>query len=288
MDNVAAMSIETEEELEGLRRAGHVVAVVLRELRRRVQPGVTTGELDALAGRVFARHGARSAPKLVYGAPCEVFISVNDEAVHGVPGRRRLRRGDLVKLDVTAELDGYYADACVTVPVGPGLPARPPARARRPTRRWRPGCAPPWQAHRCGRSARRWRARRPRAAWRVLEELGGHGIGRTIHEPPSVPNSPDADDPARLHAGLVITIEPILGAGGPGIRPGGDGWTISTADGALAAHVEHTIVDHRRPPAGANRLARRPRPARAGAPCRPAAGRAWRRCWRRASRRRSA
>ena len=117
------MSIETEEELEGLRRAGRVVAVVLRELRRRVQPGVTTAELDALAGRVFARHGARSAPKLIYDAPCEVFVSVNDEAVHGVPGRRRLRRGDLVKLDVTAELDGFYADACVTVPVGP-LPPR--------------------------------------------------------------------------------------------------------------------------------------------------------------------
>ena len=208
MDNVAAMSIETEEELEGLRRAGHVVAVVLRELRRRVQPGVTTAELDAVAGRVFARHGAQSAPKLVYDAPCEVFISVNDEAVHGVPGRRRLRRGDLVKLDVTAELDGFYADACVTVPVGRAA-SRGAAAAR-------------------GVS--------------VLEELGGHGIGRTIHEPPSVPNTPDAGDPALLHAGLVITIEPILGAGGPGIRPGGDGWTIRTADGALAAHVEHTIV----------------------------------------------
>ena len=131
MDNVAAMSIETEEELEGLRRAGHVVAVVLRELRRRVQPGVTTGELDALAGRVFARHGARSAPKLVYDAPSEIFISVNDEAVHGVPGRRRLRRGDLVKLDVTAELDGFYADACVTVPVGAISPRAARRRARR-------------------------------------------------------------------------------------------------------------------------------------------------------------
>jgi hypothetical protein len=116
------MSIETEEELEGLRRAGHVVAVVLREVRRRVHPGVTTGELDALAGRVFARHGARSAPKLVYDAPCEIFISVDDEAVHAVPGPRRLRRGDLVKLDVTAELDGFYADACITVPAGPLSP----------------------------------------------------------------------------------------------------------------------------------------------------------------------
>jgi methionyl aminopeptidase len=242
MDNVAAMSIETEEELEGLRRAGQVVAVVLRELRRRVQPGVATGELDALAGRVFARHGARSAPKLVYDAPCEVFISVNDEAVHGVPGRRRLRRGDLVKLDVTAELDGFYADACVTVPVGPIAP-----RAARLVRAADAALARGMKAAVAGAPVRAIsQAVADEAARRgvsPLAELGGHGIGRTIHEEPSVPNTP-GDDPALLHAGLVITIEPILGAGGPGIRVGGpgNGWTISTADGAPAAHVEHTIV----------------------------------------------
>ena len=240
MDNVAAMSIETEEELEGLRRAGQVVAVVLRELRRRVQPGVTTGELDALAGRVFARHGARSAPKLVYDAPCEVFISVNDEAVHGVPGRRRLRRGDLVKLDVTAELDGFYADACVTVPVGPIAP-----RAARLVRAADAALARGMKAAVAGSPVRAISQAVADEATRrgvsPLAELGGHGIGRTIHEEPSVPNTP-GDDPTLLHAGLVITIEPILGAGGPGIREGGDGWTISTADGAPAAHVEHTIV----------------------------------------------
>jgi methionyl aminopeptidase len=241
MDNVSGMSIETEEELEGLRRAGRVVAVVLRELRRRVQPGVSTGELDRLAGRVFARHGARSAPKLVYDAPCEVFVSVNDEAVHGVPGPRRLRRGDLVKLDVTAELDGFFADACVTVPVGPIAPrgARVLGAAQAALRRGL--AAATHDAHVRAIS----QAIADEAAGRgvsALEDLGGHGIGRTIHEPPSVPNRPDALSTDRLHAGLVITIEPILGAGGPGIRPGGDGWTIRTADGALAAHVEHTIV----------------------------------------------
>ena len=241
MDNVAAMSIETEEELEGLRRAGHVVAVVLRELRRRVQPGVTTGELDALAGRVFARHGARSAPKLVYDAPSEIFISVNDEAVHG-----RARP--------------------------PAPPARRPRQARRHRRarrllrrrvrdragRARSRHAPPASSRAADAAlARGMEAAVAGAPVRAisqavadeaarhgvspLEELGGHGIGRTIHEEPSVPNTP-SDDPARLHAGLVITIEPILGAGGPGIRLGDDGWTISTADGAVAAHVEHTIV----------------------------------------------
>jgi methionyl aminopeptidase len=158
---MSAMSIETEDELEGLRRAGRVVAEVLRELRRRVQPGVTTLELDQLAGRVFARHGAPSAPRLVYGAPSEVFISVNDAAVHGLPSRRRLRRGDVVKVDVTAELDGFYADACTTV-----------------------------------------------VAWSASP-----GAHRLI----------SAAD-AALRRGL------------------GDGWTIRTADGALAAHTEHTIV----------------------------------------------
>ena len=235
------MSIETEEELEALRRAGRVVADVLRELRRRVQPGVRTDDLDRLAGRVFARHGARSAPKLVYGAPSEVFISVNDAAVHGVPGPRRLRRGDLVKLDVTAELDGFYADACVTVVAGPATP-----RGRRMISAADAALRRGLAAATVGAPVRAISEAVSREAAAhgvsVLEGLGGHGIGRTIHEEPSVPNAPELADDTRLHAGLVITIEPILGAGGPGIREGGDGWTIRTADGAPAAHAEHTIV----------------------------------------------
>ena len=190
---------------------------------------------------MFARHGARSAPKLVYDAPSEIFISVNDEAVHGVPGRRRLRRGDLVKLDVTAELDGFYADACVTVPVGRDLAAcraGSSAAADAALARGMKAAVAGAPVRAISEAVADEAARRGVSP---LEELGGHGIGRTIHEAPSVPNTP-SDDPARLHAGLVITIEPILGAGGPGIRPGDDGWTIRTADGALAAHVEHTIV----------------------------------------------
>jgi methionyl aminopeptidase len=241
LDNVIAMSIETEDELEGLRRAGHVVAVVLRELRRRLQAGVTTGELDAVAGRVFGRFGARSAPKLVYDAPCEVFISVNDQAVHGVPGRRRLKRGDLVKLDVTAELDGFFADACVSVPVGPAAP-----RVRRLVGAADAALARGLAAAVAGAPVRAVsEAVSAEAAARgvaVLADLGGHGIGRTIHEPPSVPNAPDPHDPTLLSDGLVITVEPILGAGGPAIAPGGDGWTVRTADGSWAAHAEHTVV----------------------------------------------
>ena len=236
------MSIETEEELEGLRRAGHVVAVVLRELRRRVQPGVTTGELDALAGRVFARHGARSAPKLVYGAPSEVFISVNDEAVHGVPSRRRLRRGDL-------RLDRRHGRARRLLrrrlrhrPRRPGLAARAGGCSRAADAALARGIAAAVAGAPVQAISAAVAAEADARGVAVLDGLGGHGIGRTIHEEPSVPNAPDPDDPSRLHAGLVITIEPILGAGGPEIREGDDGWTIRTADGAPAAHAEHTIV----------------------------------------------
>src|SRR4051794_19926406 len=112
------MSIETPEELAALQAAGRVVAAALRAMARETRPGVTTAELDAVATRIFRRAGARSGPQLDYGFPATTCISVNDEAVHGIPGRRRLRSGDLVKLDVTAELDGFYADACVTVAAG--------------------------------------------------------------------------------------------------------------------------------------------------------------------------
>jgi methionyl aminopeptidase len=116
------MSIETAEELERLRAVGKVVARAMREMRKRVRPGVTTAELDRVGGKVFRAAGARSGPQLDYGFPGINCISVNDEAVHGIPGKRRLRDGDLVKLDVTAELDGFYADACVSVPVGKPRP----------------------------------------------------------------------------------------------------------------------------------------------------------------------
>src|SRR4051794_33291142 len=112
------VSIDDPDELAALRAAGRVVAEAIREMARRVRPGVTTADLDAVAAQVFARHGARSGPQLDYDFPGTVCISVDDKCVHGIPGRRRLKAGQLCKLDVTAELDGFYADACRTVPVG--------------------------------------------------------------------------------------------------------------------------------------------------------------------------
>src|SRR4051812_41886393 len=141
------VSIDHPDELAALRAVGRVVAETLRELARRVRPGVTTGELDDVAGQIFTRHGARSGPQLDYDFPGVICISVDDECVHGIPGRRRLREGQLVKLDVTAELDGFYADACRTVPVGRVRPReqRLPAPAPSAPRRG-PAAAPP-RAH---------------------------------------------------------------------------------------------------------------------------------------------
>jgi methionyl aminopeptidase len=235
------MSVDTPEELAGLRRAGRVVSATLREVARRVRPGVTTAELDAHAARVFARHGARSAPALVYGFPGTICISVDDEAVHGIPGPRRLRAGELVKLDVTAELDGFYADAAISVPVG-SVPPRVGRMAAAAQAALRQGLLAARAGAPVNAIGAAVEAEARRRGCTVLGELTGHGIGRSIHEEPTVPNVfvPAFDQP--LGEGAVITIEPILGLGSDDVRAGDDGWTILTADGMPSAHAEHTLV----------------------------------------------
>ncbi len=236
------MSVDTPEELRGLRAAGQVVAQAIRAMRRGVRPGITTRELDAIAQREFARAGARSGPQLDYGFPGATCISVNDEAVHGIPGRRRLRQGDLVKLDVTAELDGFYADACRTVVVGgQGRP-----QALKLVRTSEQALDAALKVVRAGVALNEIGATVQRLVhargFSVCDGLMGHGIGRRIHEAPDVPNIFDPALTQPLTDGLVITIEPLVAAGGPEVWMHRDGWTVSTVDGSLAAHSEHTIV----------------------------------------------
>lgn len=235
------MSIESEEDLKGLRRAGSVVAQALRAMRDAVCEGISTAELDDIAARVLREHGARSAPNMVYNFPGTACISVNEEAVHGVPGSRQLRKGDLVTLDVTVELDGYFADAAVTV----GVPPISDAAQRLLD------CAEAafWRAARAARAGERLamiggkvEAEVERRGFKVIRELCGHGIGRSIHETPSVCNFYDPRERARLTKGLVIALEPIISAGAQRTRTAADGWTISSADGSLTAHYEHTLV----------------------------------------------
>ena len=235
------MTIESDRDLAGLRRAGRVVALAIEEMKAALEPGMTTAELDAVGAAVYERHGARSAPQLVYGFPGVNLISVNDEAVHGVPGGRVIELGDLVKIDVTAEVGGYVADAAVTVamPRGPRVHGELRdcaelafARAASVARAGRP-------VNKIGRVVENTARGR---GFATLAGLSGHGIGKTIHEPPTVPNRFDRRSNSTLTEGLVVTIEPIIAAGSDSIVEGPDGWTIRTADGSPAAHHEHTIA----------------------------------------------
>jgi methionyl aminopeptidase len=235
------MIVQTPEELEGLRRAGALVAETIDRMRDAVRPGVTTADLDLIAARTFHEHGALSAPMETYSFPGSTCISVNEEVVHGIPGGRKLKEGDLVTLDVTPELDGWLADAAVTVPVG-----EVSSEARRLLDVADACLAAALGAARTGMPLRNiGRTVQETAAAlgaRPFEELCGHGIGRQLHEDPTVPNVdvPSLKEP--LAEGLVIAVEPMLTLGSPKLIERGDGWTIATADGRLSVHVEHTIV----------------------------------------------
>ncbi|HET8925142.1 MAG TPA: type I methionyl aminopeptidase [Candidatus Acidoferrum sp.] len=241
------MSINNPEQFEKLRACGMIVAKALRAMVAEVRAGVTTAELCEIGSRVLAAHGARSSPPMVYGFPGDVCISVNDEVVHGIPGERVLQQGDLVKLDLTAEKDGYHTDSAVSIEVPPGKgKARELANCTERAFRQALGAARAGNRTKdIGRAVEREVRRR---GFQVVRELGGHGIGRTIHEPPSVPNYADFSAQHELTEGLVITIEPIITAGTGNVSVDSDGWTYRTADGSLSAHYEHTIVITRREP----------------------------------------
>jgi methionyl aminopeptidase len=235
------MSIDGVDDIEGLKRAGAAVAAARDMMAAQVAAGVSTRELDAIGREVLRRHGARSAPQLAYDFPGTTCISVNDELAHGIPSDRTLCDGDLVNIDVSAELDGYWADSGASYPVGEVKPrlrnllfttraalndAMSEVRAGAPVRN-------------IGRAVER---RAKRGGFRVVRDLCGHGVGRNIHEPPNVPNTFDRHNGDVLHEGLVITIEPFLTTGATRIVEAGDGWTLRTPDGSIGAQFEHTMI----------------------------------------------
>jgi methionyl aminopeptidase len=241
------MTIDNQEELDALIHAGRVVAEARQAMVEAVTPGMTTGELDAIGREVFRRHGARSAPRVTYRFPGSTCISVNDEAAHGVPSlKRQLHDGDLVNLDVSAELDGYFSDTGISVAVGsvspvaiklleaPRLAQRDAMNAAQPGARLRD----------LGRAVQR-RARRH--GFCVIRNLNGHGIGRGLHEAPSVPSIDDGQRMV-LREGLVLAIEPFLSVSADHVVDDEDGWTLRTPDGSLVAQFEHSIVVTREGP----------------------------------------
>jgi methionyl aminopeptidase len=235
------MSITGPEELEALRAAGAVVRRVLEAMKRQVRAGITTGQLDAIGAQVIEENGARSAPAIVYKFPGANCISLNEEAVHGIPGDRPLRDGDLLKLDVTVEKDGFMADAAESVGVGVVSEEAEHliACSRRAFEKAMLVARAGFRVCEIGRAVER---EVRRAGFSVIRELGGHGIGRTIHEEPRIPNYADPHAQQILTEGMVITVEPIIAAGSGRTLLAADGWTMKTADRRPAAHYEHTIV----------------------------------------------
>ncbi len=232
----------TASELEKMRAAGRLVGEVLTLLAAKVAPGVTTGDLDALAEQTIVDAGATPAFKGYHGYPATICASVNDEVIHGIPsGRRVLEAGDIISIDVGAQLNGYFGDSAVTLPVGPI--SEDAARLLRVTEeslfkaieQVRPGNRLSDIGHAVQQHVEAY-------GFSVVREFVGHGIGQQMHEEPQVPNYGEAGRGPRLSEGMVLAIEPMVNAGKPAVKVLADGWTAVTRDRSLSAHFEHTVA----------------------------------------------
>jgi len=241
------VSINGPEEMEAMREAGRIVRRVIDAMKAQVRPGVTTQQLDEVGAEVMRRNGAQSAPTLVYNFPGANCISLNEEAVHGIPSDRQIQNGDVLKLDVTIEKNGFMADAAITVPVGE-ISEESQRLIDTAERAFQKAMLVARAGFRVSEIGRMVEREVRRAGFSVIRDLGGHGIGRTIHEEPRVPNFPDPEANQILTEGLVITVEPIIAAGSARTVLGKDGWTVRTADRRPAAHYEQTLVITKREP----------------------------------------
>ncbi len=235
------VTLKSPREIEAMRRSGAITAKVLADLMKAVRPGMTTGELDALAERGIRSEGGTPTFKGYNGFPGSICASVNDEVVHGIPGSRVLRDGDLLSIDIGTTLDGYVSDSAVTVAVG--TISQNARRLLEVTAECLTmGIEQMYRGKHLGDIGASVQKHAERHGYGVVRELVGHGVGRTMHEEPHVPNYGHAGTGMELRPGLVLAIEPMITEANPAIRVLDDGWTVVTADGKLAAHFEHTIA----------------------------------------------
>jgi methionyl aminopeptidase len=241
------VTVASPAEVQGLLAAGRVVRQALEAMRQKTAPGITTRELDLIAARVLEEGGALPAPPRVYGFPGSVCISINDEIVHGVPSDRVVQEGDLVKLDCVAEKDGFFADAALSVVAGASSEESRKLIecAQRSFELAMPVIRPGARVTQIGRVVEN---EVRRCGFHVVRQLCGHGVGRSIHEEPSVPNYREEGLTTLLTEGLVITVEPIIAAGTGDALKADDGWTVKTTDGSRSAHFEHTLIVTRNGP----------------------------------------
>lgn len=233
--------IKTPNQIRSMRRAGEVVARVLQRMAECVAPGVTTSQLDAIAEEVIAANRAIPAFKGYRGYPSTICASVNEEVVHGIPGGRVLAEGDIIGIDVGATVDGFCGDAAATFPVG--AISRDSQRLLDATRRALEiaieKCV---VGNRVGDVSHAVQSYVESQGYSVVRDLVGHGIGRSMHEDPQVPNFGPPGVGPRLRPGMTLAIEPMVNVGGFEVEVLENGWTVVTMDGKRSAHFEHTVL----------------------------------------------
>ncbi|MET0517481.1 MAG: type I methionyl aminopeptidase [Burkholderiaceae bacterium] len=236
------MTIENEADVAGLKAAGAVVSDVLKRMLDAIRPGMTTLELDQMGARWLAEAGAKSAPASSYNFPGATCISINEQAAHGIPGQRLIHKGDVVNVDVSAELGGYFADTGGTRIVPPTTPTKTQLvfAARYALEQALKEVTHGAKLNRIGHAIERVaRAHR----FKIIENLCSHGVGRSLHEEPKyIPGYFDAADTRVLTEGMVITIEPFLSTRSSQVDEEADGWTLSGIKGNLSAQFEHTLI----------------------------------------------
>jgi methionyl aminopeptidase len=233
--------IRSPREIEHLKRSNAIVAEVFQELRKAVAPGIATKELDQIAEEMILSRGAIPAFKGYRGFPAALCVSINEEVVHGIPSQRRLKEGDIVSLDVGANLNGYFGDAAISVPVGEVDETA--ERLLEVTEK-----ALYIGIEKAMLGSRLYDISHAIQAWveghgfSVVRDFVGHGIGKNLHEEPQIPNFGSPHQGPRLEEGMVLALEPMVNEGVYEVRILSDGWTVVTADGKRSAHFEHTIA----------------------------------------------
>ncbi len=236
------MTIETEQDLEGIKRIGRIVGLALKEMQQQAEPGMTTRELDEIGQDFLHCHGARSAPQLAYGFPGATCISINEEAAHGIPGARVIQPGDVVNVDVSAELNGYFADTGGTFVIPPVTPEK--LRLCHSTKLALSSAIANVRAgspiNAIGKAVQKVARQK---GYKIIKNLCGHGVGRSLHEEPKlIPSYFDRADSRRFHEGQVVAVEPFLSTKSDLVAEANDGWTLVCAKGNLSAQYEHTMV----------------------------------------------
>jgi methionyl aminopeptidase len=233
--------LKSRQEIAKMEVANRIVAEVLAGVKEKIRPGIETRELDDLAEEMCRRRQVEPAFKGYRGYPRSICVSVNEEVVHGIPGPRRLKAGDLVSLDFGVRYDGYYGDAAITVPVG-DVPPRARTLMEVTEKSLYAGIAMVKVGNRLSDISHAVQGVVERAGFGVIRDFVGHGIGRSLHEDPQIPNFGPPGRGPKLQAGMTLAIEPMTSMGSWQVRILSDGWTAVTQDGSYAAHFEHSVA----------------------------------------------